>query len=47
MEAAFELGRLIPDSELHVYPGMGHEIVPALWPDFAGIIERTLARARA
>lgn len=44
--AGFELGRLISDSELHIYPGMGHEIVAPLWPEFTAIISRTSARAK-
>lgn len=30
----------IPHAELHLYPGMGHEIAPALWGDFQRIITR-------
>lgn len=45
-EGSFELARLIPDSELHIYPGMGHEIVEPLWGEFATIIARTVARTR-
>jgi hypothetical protein len=28
----------IPGAELVVYPGMGHSLPPALWPDFASRI---------
>jgi len=44
-EAGFELGRLIADSELHIYPGMGHEFPKPLWDDFVTIIARTASRA--
>lgn len=45
VEAGFELGQLIPDAELHIYPGMGHEFPQPLWDEFANIIARTAARA--
>jgi pimeloyl-ACP methyl ester carboxylesterase len=45
VEGGFELGRLIPDSELHIYPGMGHEFPYPLWDEFIAIIARTAARA--
>jgi len=44
-EASIELGRLIPNSELHIYPGLGHELAEPLWDEFATIIARTIARA--
>lgn len=44
-QAGIELARLIPDSELHLYPGMGHVVVAPLWDDFANIIHRTAGRA--
>jgi pimeloyl-ACP methyl ester carboxylesterase len=31
----------IPQAELHLFPGMGHEVPPALWNDFVPIIART------
>jgi hypothetical protein len=31
---------LVPYAELHLYPGMGHEIAPALWDEFGNIITR-------
>lgn len=37
----------IPQAELHLYPGMGHEIAPALWDDFARIIARVATFAPA
>jgi pimeloyl-ACP methyl ester carboxylesterase len=45
IEAALELGRVLKRSELHVYPGLGHEIPEPLWSDFATIIMRTATRA--
>jgi pimeloyl-ACP methyl ester carboxylesterase len=45
VEAGFELGQLIPDAELHIYPGMGHELPAPLWDEFANIITRTADRA--
>jgi pimeloyl-ACP methyl ester carboxylesterase len=45
VEAGFEIGQLVPDAELHIYPGMGHELPPPLWDEFANIIVRTTARA--
>lgn len=34
-----ELARTIPGAELRVYPGMGHQLPPALWPDMvSGIV---------
>lgn len=43
--AGMEIGARIAQAELHVYPGMGHEIVEPLWDEFANIIERTVRRA--
>jgi pimeloyl-ACP methyl ester carboxylesterase len=43
--AAFELGRRIPDAEVHIYPGMGHQVIPELWDEFVPIILRTINRA--
>jgi len=34
----------LPQAELHLFAGMGHEVAPALWPDFAHIIARTVRR---
>ena len=44
-EASFDMGQLIPDAELHIYPGMGHEFPQPLWDEFANIIARTTQRA--
>ena len=35
----------VPNAELHVYAGMGHQILPSLWPDYVRVIERTAGRA--
>lgn len=45
IEAAFELGRLLKTSEMHIYPGMGHELPKPLWGDLATLTMRTAARA--
>jgi pimeloyl-ACP methyl ester carboxylesterase len=42
VDAALALGAMIKQSELHTYPGMGHELVEPLWEEFANIIERTV-----
>lgn len=44
-EAALELGARIRQAEVHIYPGMGHEVVEPLWDEFATIIARTARRA--
>ena len=46
-DAAFELGRRIADAEVHIYPGMGHQVIPELWDEFVPIIMRTIGRAKA
>lgn len=43
-EASLEIARLIPNSELHIYPDMGHEVAMELWEEYADIIVRTAAR---
>jgi pimeloyl-ACP methyl ester carboxylesterase len=35
----------VPDAELHLYAGMGHQLTPYLWSDFVGVIARNAARA--
>ncbi|HEY5816365.1 MAG TPA: alpha/beta hydrolase [Solirubrobacterales bacterium] len=37
--------RAIRDSRLRIFEGMGHDLPPALWPDFAEEITATAARA--
>jgi pimeloyl-ACP methyl ester carboxylesterase len=39
--------RAIRDSRLRIFDGMGHDLPPALWPDFAEEIAATAARADA
>ncbi|MES3021581.1 MAG: alpha/beta hydrolase [Pseudomonadota bacterium] len=43
--ASLEFGARIPQAEVHIYPGMGHEVVEPLWDEFANIIHRTALRA--
>ena len=43
-EAALDIARALKNSEVHIYPGLGHEIPRALWDEFATIIMRTAAR---
>ncbi|MCE3555819.1 alpha/beta hydrolase [Pseudonocardia sp. RS11V-5] len=43
--AAVDLHRAIPGSELHVYAGMGHELVEPLWDEYVRVITRTARRA--
>jgi pimeloyl-ACP methyl ester carboxylesterase len=45
LEAAFDLAAALRNSELHIFPGLGHEIARPLWDEFARIIERTAKRA--
>lgn len=47
VDAAFALAAAIPDAALHVYPGMGHAIAEALWPEFVMTITATARRARS
>jgi pimeloyl-ACP methyl ester carboxylesterase len=35
----------IPDAELMLVPGMGHDLPLELWPDFVDLIDRTAGRA--
>lgn len=44
-EAAFALASGIPDAGLHLYPGMGHAVAEALWPEFVDIITANARRA--
>lgn len=45
-QASIAIARLIESAELHLYPGMGHQVVQPLWEEFAAIIARTAGRAR-
>jgi pimeloyl-ACP methyl ester carboxylesterase len=44
-EAAFALAAGIPDSGLHIYPGMGHGVANALWPEIIAVITANARRA--
>jgi pimeloyl-ACP methyl ester carboxylesterase len=37
--------RAIPDAELELVPGMGHDLPPQLWPQLVRAVTRTAARA--
>jgi hypothetical protein len=41
MEASIEIARALKNAELHLYPGMGHELVLPLFDEVAEIIART------
>jgi pimeloyl-ACP methyl ester carboxylesterase len=45
VEAAFDMAKALRNSELHVFPELGHEIARPLWDEFARIIDRTAKRA--
>jgi len=45
MEAALDMAKALCNSELHLFPGLGHEIARPLWPEFVRIIDRTAKRA--
>ena len=45
LEAALDMAKALDNSELHVFPGLGHEIARPLWEEFTGIIDRTAKRA--
>jgi pimeloyl-ACP methyl ester carboxylesterase len=44
-EGSIATAAAIPDAELHVYSGMGHDMRSDLWPEFVRVIARTAARA--
>ena len=44
VDGGFDIGRLVPNAELHIYPGMGHEFPKPLWDEFVNIIVRTTIR---
>jgi len=46
-QGSLRIAEQVPQAELHLYPGLGHEIARPLWPDFMAIIERTVKRAGA
>lgn len=45
VEASMDIGRFLKTSEMHIYPGLGHEIPEPLWDEFVTIVMRTAARA--
>jgi hypothetical protein len=46
VEAGFEIGQLVPGTELHIYPGMGHEFPRLLArPAVTVLIDAAIARA--
>lgn len=44
-QGSLRIAEQLPQAELHLYPGLGHEIARALWPDFVATIVRTVKRA--
>ena len=45
--SAVLFSNLLKDSELHIYPGMAHEVPEPLWDEFAQIIARTVRRGES
>lgn len=45
--AAIDLYQALPQAELHLFPGMGHELVEPLWDAYADSLARTVARGTA
>lgn len=43
-QGSLRIAEIVEHAELHLYPGMGHEIAPALWLEFVNIINRTATR---
>jgi|HubBroStandDraft_2_1064218.scaffolds.fasta_scaffold350280_1 pimeloyl-ACP methyl ester carboxylesterase len=46
VHAALEMARLIPNAELHLYRGLGHQVAQELWDEFIPIMMRTMRRGR-
>jgi pimeloyl-ACP methyl ester carboxylesterase len=44
VHAALEMARLIPNAELHLYRGLGHQVAQELWDEFIPIMMRTMRR---
>lgn len=47
MSGAKATAEAIPDAELVIIEGMGHDLPPAAWAQIAGAIERTVRRGEA
>ncbi|MGQ4383759.1 alpha/beta fold hydrolase [Streptomyces sp. SAS_270] len=45
--ASTAIAEAVGTAELHVFPGLGHEINPALWPQFVRLISDTAHRSSA
>ncbi|GGH48560.1 alpha/beta fold hydrolase [Microbacterium album] len=45
--AAIDLHLILRNSELHLFPGMGHELVEPLWDEFAAGLARAVRRGAA
>jgi len=43
--AGIDMAEAIPGAELHVYAGAGHQLVPALYREWAYVMRRTAERA--
>jgi pimeloyl-ACP methyl ester carboxylesterase len=45
VEGGLDIGSALRNAEVHLYPGMGHQLVQPLWDEFVSIVARTIARA--
>jgi pimeloyl-ACP methyl ester carboxylesterase len=45
-EGGIATAQAIKDSELHVFPGMGHQVAPRYWDDIVRIMNRNAERGR-
>jgi pimeloyl-ACP methyl ester carboxylesterase len=45
--AGIATAQAIPDAELYLYAGLGHEMARVLWPQFTQVLLRTAKRAAA
>lgn len=44
--ASLEMSRLIPDSEVHIFADMGHQVRPSNWIDIIRMLRRNVTRSR-